>query len=222
MTPEQTELITEYIERFETPIKSFIAIFRSTYKYCLAVGLSHEDIEQECYIGLIIAAQKFDQGTLGINGQFASFSTYALLWIRQSAYKAAMNFTIERGRPKKFEIYSGDYMYIANKSEQEEGIKTKTIFDHLSKITNPDTSFEDDELRQSINQKILSELRNISIHEYAVFCEHTGLIDGRPKTLGETAKVFGCSKDRIRYIEAKVLNKIREPLRKATEHLLDA
>jgi RNA polymerase primary sigma factor len=37
-----------------------------------------------------------------------------------------------------------------------------------------------------------------------------GLIDGRPRTLEEIGRLFGVTRERIRQIESKTLNKLRD------------
>lgn len=206
----------EYIERFETPIKSFIAIFRSTYKYCLAVGLSHEDIEQECYTGLIIAAKKFKDGMVGRSGNIVLFSAYAKYWIRQAATRAAWKYSIERGRPRKFKILSGDCTYQHDKT-------TTTFFELCGISTKPtECGMEENDHQRFLRQQIVDRLKRIPLRYREIICTRFGLVDGHPKSLGETGKIYVVRRQRIKQIETIVFNKIREPLRQATEHLLDA
>ncbi|CAM5725076.1 RNA polymerase sigma factor OS=Streptomyces fumanus OX=67302 GN=hrdA PE=3 SV=1 [Streptomyces fumanus] len=37
-----------------------------------------------------------------------------------------------------------------------------------------------------------------------------GLVDGRPRTLEEIGRIFGVTRERIRQIESKTLNKLRD------------
>jgi RNA polymerase primary sigma factor len=41
-----------------------------------------------------------------------------------------------------------------------------------------------------------------------------GLQDGRPRTLGEVAEILGVTRERVRQIEKRGLDKLREPERR--------
>ncbi len=65
----------------------------------------------------------------------------------------------------------------------------------------------DDELRIVV-ESLLSEFNE---REQDVVRMRFGLDDGQPRTLEEVGKAFGVTRERIRQIEAKTLNKLRHP-----------
>ncbi len=65
----------------------------------------------------------------------------------------------------------------------------------------------DDELRIVV-ESLLSEFHE---REQDVVRMRFGLDDGQPRTLEEVGKAFGVTRERIRQIEAKTLNKLRHP-----------
>ena len=52
-------------------------------------------------------------------------------------------------------------------------------------------------------------LKILTAREYKIITDRFGLEDGRPKTLEEVGQEFGVTRDRVRQIEAKALDKIR-------------
>jgi RNA polymerase primary sigma factor len=79
-----------------------------------------------------------------------------------------------------------------------------------------DTSFESPEqglVRDSLKltlEKVLSELTDREAH---VLKLRFGIDDGEPKTLEEVGRVYNVTRERIRQIEAKALEKLRKPIR---------
>mmetsp|Transcript_6629 Transcript_6629/g.6799 ORF Transcript_6629/g.6799 Transcript_6629/m.6799 type:complete len:175 (-) Transcript_6629:69-593(-) len=71
----------------------------------------------------------------------------------------------------------------------------------------PDDFAEIDCLREDI-RSVVSEL---SAKERDVLVLRFGLDDGSAKTIGESSKLLGISKDRVRLVEARALNKLRHP-----------
>ena len=176
-------------------------------------GFSHEDIEQIAWTGVMRAAQKYDPTKTGFNGNLVTFPTYALFWTRASVMNAARWNTIGRGRPQKFRTISGDMVV---------GDGEGSLFNAagIASTSDPDPAEPD---RQAVlHDRVADVLKRVPERYRSIFKARYGLDDGQPKTLLETANLFGVTRERIRQIEAKVLNKIREPLRLATQDLLDA
>ena len=73
----------------------------------------------------------------------------------------------------------------------------------------PEKKMVIDSLRQTL-EEVLSELTN---RESRVLRLRFGLEDGMPKTLEEVGKLFKVTRERIRQIEAKALDKLRQPRR---------
>lgn len=73
----------------------------------------------------------------------------------------------------------------------------------------PENSLEKEEQKNSIN-KVLNTLPEI---EKNIIELRFGLKNGQPKTLEETSKELGITKDKVRQLEDRALRKLRNPLR---------
>ena len=79
-----------------------------------------------------------------------------------------------------------------------------------------DTSIESpivDLHKEEISKKIKDVLSTLDEREAEVLCRRYGITTGRPQTLEEIGNAYGLSKERIRQIETKALNKLRHPVR---------
>ncbi|HUP71016.1 MAG TPA: sigma-70 family RNA polymerase sigma factor [Acidimicrobiales bacterium] len=65
-------------------------------------------------------------------------------------------------------------------------------------------------------------LARLDAKEQEVLCLRYGLDRGEPRTLGEVADHFGVSKERIRYIESKAINRLRDVSTAAARDLVSA
>jgi RNA polymerase primary sigma factor len=87
----------------------------------------------------------------------------------------------------------------------------RTIGDSLaSDAPTPEEDAEADYLRRDI----LTTMENaLTEKEHEVIVQRFGLEDGKPKTLAETSLRLNISRDRVRLVEARALNKLRHPQR---------
>jgi RNA polymerase sigma factor (sigma-70 family) len=87
----------------------------------------------------------------------------------------------------------------------------RTIGDTLaSDAPTPEEDAEADYLRRDI----LATMENaLTEKEHQVIVQRFGLEDGKPKTVTETAERLNISRDRVRLVEARALNKLRHPQR---------
>lgn len=97
---------------------------------------------------------------------------------------------------------------IRGKNKQDE--QSLTIGDFLS--SDSPTPEEDAEHR-SLREAILSVVDELHTKERDVLVTRFGLVDGAPTTVDETSKRLGISRDRVRVVEARALNKLRHPQR---------
>lgn len=88
-------------------------------------------------------------------------------------------------------------------------IDTRTIGDTI--VSDAPTPFEDaqhESLKEDVKQVLLEALTST---ERSVIWARYGLEDGDSKTLEETSRLLGLSRERVRLVEAKALNKLRSP-----------
>ena len=68
-------------------------------------------------------------------------------------------------------------------------------------------------VQSSLRAGLESVLADLTERESNVLRLRFGLEDGRPRTLEEVGKIYHVTRERIRQIEAKALNKLRHPKR---------
>lgn len=96
---------------------------------------------------------------------------------------------------------------------QEEGSELGNFVEDKKSIT-PDKRTESNMLRESI----LSSMDNLNEREQMILKLRFGIDDGRQRTLEEVGKVYGVTRERIRQIEEKALQKMRKSKRLAVLH----
>jgi RNA polymerase sigma factor (sigma-70 family) len=90
-------------------------------------------------------------------------------------------------------------------------VDKRTLMDKIaSDSPTPQEDAEFDSLQRDIGTAIDSLGNDL---ERDVLLNRFGLEDGNPRTLAQTAHVMGISRDRVRRIEARALNKLRHPQR---------
>jgi len=90
------------------------------------------------------------------------------------------------------------------------GEDTRTLGDRIaSNSPTPEEDAQAESLRRDINA-VVNELPE---RERDVLVARFGLYDGAPKTVEETSKLLNISRDRVRLVEARALNKLRHPQR---------
>jgi RNA polymerase primary sigma factor len=93
--------------------------------------------------------------------------------------------------------------------DQEDG----SLQDFLNDSTTPDVAREVD--LQLLRQRLDEVLRCLAPRDREVIELRFGLKDGRPRSLDEIAQRFGITRERIRQIETRGLEKLRHPERSA-------
>jgi RNA polymerase primary sigma factor len=90
--------------------------------------------------------------------------------------------------------------------EDEDGKSTLVDFISDDKILSPDQ----DSSRRIIGDQVREILNDLPEKERLILEMRHGLLDGTPRTLEEVGKEFGVTRERIRQIEAKAHEKIRQ------------
>ena len=72
---------------------------------------------------------------------------------------------------------------------------------------------EEDAQHQYLRRDIWDVINGLADKERDVLVLRFGLDNGNPMTISETAKHLGISRDRVRLVEARALNKLRNPQR---------
>lgn len=196
--------------------------------------LFQDDLIQEAYIGLLRAAERFDQHSGW------KFSTYATWWIRQASDRAFSSISRLIQLPTHSTRTLGKIFHALNDLETacsaedvaaKTGLPEKEIAPLLAHVrgvssmhaplaSNDDTSRLDlipdrstqnaAEEAESSEQRslVLESLRHLSEREQTVLILRFGLAEKPPQTLEEAGKVLGVTRERVRQIEKKAISRL--------------
>ena len=227
----------------EKLVRSNLRFVVSVAKKYQNLGMTLPDLIAEGNVGLVRAAQKFDE-TKGVK-----FISYAVWWIRQAILKALAEnsktfrlpinrattlnkiskkeaeLTQKLGRePKPEEVAAAmemdvdevrKLMNVSRKSlsldaplfEGEE----KTLFSYLS---DDDTLDPEEQTFESARQKEIREtLDSLAPREAKIVKLYYGLDGNEPLTLREIGSIFNLSRERIRQIKERAIERLRHASR---------
>lgn len=152
--------------------------------------------------GVIRAAQKYDVTVTGFEGKTCSFPTYARKSIFNFIMRECQNRTHGKRRPENSFLISG------SSPVGEDGGMTV-----LDMIGDPKTVSVDERDRVAVLSKRLNDVLKCVPERYrSIFKTLHGLDDDNPKTLEETADLFGVTRERTRQLAGDAMSQIRERL----------
>lgn len=93
------------------------------------------------------------------------------------------------------------------------GPEGETTLGDLHESADPSSGPEHELEFVLMREQLRAVLDTLSEREAGVVSLRFGLTDGEPKTLDEIGKIYGVTRERIRQIETKVLDKLRHPSR---------
>ena len=202
-------------------------------------GLSFLDLVEEGNLGLIRAAGKFDYSrgfrfstysswwikqsiTRAIANQAKSIRIpihiYQLInrYLRIEDKSGTKGFS-EQDASEALEVSIKKVRLIKNLIRGIRSEELTVTFDAFQKLSTDDrySSNPEDLIGAQLENEEISAMieKHLSDREQQILKIRYGLDDGTPKTLAETGRIIGVSRERIRQIEAKVLRKFRHPSR---------
>lgn len=234
---ELTEVI-KHISRLENEM------FMANVRLAISVAeqykwskLSHMDLIQEAYTGLLRAIEKFDYS------KGYKFSTYATWWLKQAVTRAIA----DQSRLIRLPVHVAEKVNKLSRAARQAGAdspKAMRVYD-LSTAS----GFTDAEIKKLLpatedaclwNDSVadhvtamnyenetadpISHAENLSLRKYIRTCisrlspkeadilsHRFGLEDGIEKTLEEVGQIYDVTRERIRQIEAKAIQRLRHP-----------
>jgi len=243
ITPEEETTLAQKIHMgdqraLEKLVKSNLRFVVSVAKQYQHQGLSLSDLINEGNLGLIKAAQRFDE-TKGFK-----FISYAVWWIRQSILQALA----EQGRlvrlpQNKIGTYNkANKAFIAFEQENEREPSTEelaTILDMSeTEVTNIFTSntrhtsldapvheaedvamgdllegssdTDDDVMKDSLRNEIRRILKSLSVREAEILSAYFGLEGDQGPSIEEIGDKYDLTKERIRQIKERAIKRLQK------------
>ena len=161
-------------------------------------GLSLPDLINEGNVGLIKAAEKFDE-TRGFK-----FISYAVWWIRQTILQALA----EQSRIVRLPLnqVSASGRHVSVDAPFIEGEENSL----LDVMTNPDSPMADKGLvSESLSTEIDRALGVLNEREKQIIERSFGINNQPEMTLEEIGETFGLTRERVRQIREKAIRKLR-------------
>lgn len=163
-----------------------------------------DDLVCEGNVGLIHAAEKFNP----VNG--AKFSTYAAWWIKAYIQKAIRETSTGVKFPAtRWQEMKQDKWQIVSLDKTISDDETITLGSVIEDNESP--APEEMVIKELLKNSVDAALNCLDSRERYILVSHYGINGAETKSLSEIAAVIGCSKERVRQIEAIALRKLQHP-----------
>lgn len=178
----------------------FVVKIANRYKHYMEL----EDLITEGNLGLMHAAEKFNPN----NGN--KFSTYAVWWIQAYIQKAIRETSTGIRFPAhKFKEMKNPKWNIASldKTIDCDGDADVTLGAFLkdNRVQTPEEEF----INSSSSSQIRKMINNLNANEQTVLTKRYGLDGKKPMSLSEIGTLMGYSKERIRQLELRAINHLK-------------
>lgn len=162
-------------------------------------GVSLSDLVNEGNVGLVRAARRFDERR-GVR-----FVTYAAWWVRQSVLEALRRQGELVSIPRSARTRGTKRAYVSLDAPRRPGRRPRV--DRLADTGAPPTDRRVEQ--ESLRDLVRRCLATLPRREARVLRLYFGLPDGRPAGLEEISRELGVSRDRVRQIRNRGLERLR-------------
>jgi RNA polymerase sigma factor (sigma-70 family) len=215
LTDEQRALAEAYARKWPDPAAVLWKVYPALCRRARACRLDNHDLRSLGWAGVLEAARRFDPA----NG--CSFATYALWWMRAKVGHAATA-TLAKARGGGRVTFSGDAP-----ARGPFGKRPPSLWDAIGVADPTDPAGDPAEFDRldGARAAVRDALRFLGPHARRVLELRYGLLDGRARTLDETADELAAeagsrvTRERVRQVEAKAFERVRVPLLLAAGHL---
>lgn len=224
----QGEILRGAFGAYDFLILSNMRLAVSIAKKYVRPGMEIEDLTSLGYLGLAVAAVRYDPRRRAEGGSHIRFSTFAHWWVTQSITRGMdekgsmirkpVNLHVQLRRLRK----NGNLADLDLTSPLASAINTENV-DSINRII--DVVDGDDELGDFLPDKkvdvereaiagVLREtvqevLLDLTPRERRVLSLRFGLDDGKPRSLEKIGRELGVTRERIRQIELKAMGKLK-------------
>lgn len=177
----------------------FVVSYAKRYR---GLGVSLLDLIHEGNLGLIEAAKRFDPT------RNVKFITYAVWWIRESMMHALSDQTRAFSFPPKLFAVLGTGADDVSLNDPVSADGSRQVADTLAQDQVPPV--EDEMIHQADLDELTAALADLDGKEREIVRLRFGLEDDQPRTLQEIGDRLHLSRERVRQIESRAKDKLRQ------------
>ena len=217
-------------EALDKMVKGNLRFVVSVAKQYQNQGLSLSDLINEGNLGLIKAAQRFDES------RGFKFISYAVWWIRQSILQALAEHSrivrLPQNKLSTINKINRAFTSLEQQFEREPQIQevaeslaispedVKQSLLNVKRLISMDAKLKENApkpdatlLHESLSKEIERVLNTLSLRESEIIKYYYGLLGNKPKTLEEISEIMGLTKERIRQIKERTILKLKNTSR---------
>lgn len=212
LTEQQKAYIQEFAERYRTPLTIARARYGGLYSVARGLGIEDGELEQDCWIGVMRAAKRYDLEYRNANcpDRPVKFPTYCGNWIGQMMQRAIHKLQRQNVKTRVGGTVSGDALMSGPSGD-------RPLWDLIPARDEADRR----EWVSDLRDRIAEAMSGLPPRVRRIVTMRFGLDGCGPKSLEEIAAEVKVTRERVRQILATSLESMRFPLERFREELLE-